>query len=64
LLQPTSQSLGVAQENLTSSMSQITDTDMAQEMTTYTQLQLLEQSGIAVLAQANKEPSDVLQLLQ
>jgi flagellin len=64
LLDPTSTSLNVAQENLTSSMSDITDTDVATEMTTYTQLQLLEQSGIAVLAQANKQPQYVLQLLQ
>ena len=53
-----------AQENLSASASQIRDTDFAQEMTVYTQLQLLSQSGVAVLAQANKDPQTVLQLLQ
>ncbi|HZH98918.1 MAG TPA: flagellin [Fimbriimonadaceae bacterium] len=57
-------SLGVANENLTSSESSIRDADMAEEMTRYTRLQILTQSGMSVLAQANQLPQNVLQLLR
>ncbi len=63
-LQSTIRSLGVAKENLAASESQIRDADMAQEMTNYTRLQILQQSGMAMLAQANQAPQSVLQLLQ
>jgi len=63
-LESTSRSLGIAKENLTSSESQIRDADMAQEMTEYTRVQILQQSGMAVLAQANQQPQQVLQLLK
>jgi flagellin len=56
--------LQIANENLTASESSITDTNVASEMTTYTQLQILQQSGISVLAQANAEPKSILTLLQ
>lgn len=56
--------LQVANENLTASNSNIVDANMAQEMTQFTKLQILQQSGIAVLAQANQSPKSVLQLLQ
>jgi flagellin len=57
-------SLGVARENLTATESQIRDADIAEEMTQYTKLQILQQSGMAVLAQANQLPQSVLQLLR
>lgn len=57
-------SLSVAQENMTSSESQVRDADMAEEITAMTRLQILNQSGMAVLAQANQMPKGVLQLLQ
>lgn len=63
-LESTARSLGVAKENLTSSESQIRDADMALEITEYTRLQILQQSGMSVLGQANKQPQQVLQLLQ
>jgi flagellin len=63
-LDSTVRSLGIAQENLTSTESTIRDADMASEMTEYTRLQILGQSGIAVLAQANQIPQGVLRLLQ
>ncbi len=63
-LESTARSLGVAKENLTSSESQIRDADMALEITEYTRFQILQQSGMSVLAQANKQPQQVLQLLQ
>lgn len=63
-LESTVRSLTIAQENLTASESQIRDADMAELMTEYTRLQILQQSGTAVLAQANRQPQSVLQLLQ
>lgn len=63
-LESTVRSLGIAQENLTASESQIRDVDMAMEITNYTKYQILQQSGMAVLAQANQAPQSVLQLLR
>lgn len=63
-LESTVRSLGVAQENLTSSESTIRDADMAKEITDFTRTQILQQSGMSVLAQANRLPQQVLQLLQ
>jgi flagellin len=56
--------LGVAHENLVASESRIRDVDMAAEMVTFTRGQILQQAGIAVLAQANTIPQSVLQLLR
>lgn len=56
--------LGIARENLSATESSIRDIDIAQEMTTYTKLQILQQSGLAVLAQANSAPQSVLGLLR
>lgn len=51
-------------ENLQSSESRIKDVDMAAEMSNFTKLQILNQSGTAMLAQANSLPQSVLKLLQ
>lgn len=40
------------------------DTDMASEMTEYTQQNILEQAAVSVLSQANDIPQQVLSLLQ
>lgn len=56
-------SLGVARENLISTESSIRDADIAEEITKYTKHQILQQSGMAVLAQANQLPQSVLRLL-
>ena len=56
--------LNVAVENLTASESRIRDTDMAQEMVSFTRSQILSQAGTAMLAQANQAPQSVLKLLQ
>jgi flagellin len=56
--------LGVAQENLTAAESRIRDVDVAQEMVNFTRLQILSQSGTAMLAQANQAPQSVLSLLR
>lgn len=50
-------------ENLTASESRIRDTDMAKAMMEYTRNSILVQSSQAMLAQANQQPSSVLQLL-
>ena len=57
-------SLEATYENMTSAYSSIMDVDMAEEMTNYTTQQVLSQSSMAMLAQANERPSQVLQLLQ
>ncbi len=51
-------------ENMTQSLSRVMDTDMAEEMTEYTQLQVLEQAGTSVLAEANQRPETILSILQ
>jgi flagellin len=64
ILTPSMSILTTANQNMASAQSSIQDTNVASEMTTYTQNQVLEQSGLAVLAQANLDPQKVLQLLQ
>jgi len=63
-LQYTMDQLSTYGENLTAANSAIVDVDMASEMTTFTNLQILQQSGTAVLAQANHLPDNILTLLQ
>lgn len=57
-------SLDETGENVTAALSRIQDADMAEEMTTYTQMNVLEQAAISVLTQANDLPQQTLQLLQ
>lgn len=60
----TNTNLTTESENLTSAESQITDVDMASEMTNYTKNNILVQSAQAMLAQANQLPQGVLDLLK
>ena len=62
-LQYTSTSISTTQENMSSSLSSIQDVNMASEMTTLTQQQVLQQAGTAMLAQANSQPQLVLKLI-
>lgn len=64
ILESNIRSLGVARENLAATESTIRDTDVASEMTNFTKLQILQQAGMSVLAQANQAPQAVLSLLQ
>jgi flagellin len=57
-------SVNVAIENLSASESRIRDTDMAQEMMSFTRSQILSQAGTAMLAQANQSQQGVLSLLR
>jgi flagellin len=56
--------LATYQENLTASESRIRDVDMASEMTKFTKLNILQQAGTSMLAQANQAPQGVLSLLR
>ena len=49
---------------MTEALSRVEDTDMASEMTQYTQQNVLAQAGTSMLAQANERPQMVLNLLQ
>ena len=63
-LESTIASLAETTENLEGSYSTIKDVDMAEEMVDYTKLQVLVQAGTSMLAQANEQPQQALQLLQ
>jgi flagellin len=63
-LEETSYGLGIAAENLQSAESTIRDADMASEMVDFTKNQILTQSGVAMLAQANNQSQNVLALLR
>jgi flagellin len=56
--------LEVSSENLTAAESRIRDADIAYETSQFTKNQVLVQTGIAVLAQANTLPQQALALLQ
>ncbi|MCE5323122.1 hypothetical protein LLG46_07380 [bacterium] len=64
VLESSSNSLTVAEENIAASESTIKDTDMASEISNMTQLQILEQAGVSMLSQANQIPQNILKLLQ
>ena len=53
-----------AEENLTSAVSRISDTDMAEEITEYTQMNVLSQSALQMLIKSNARPEGLLQLFQ
>lgn len=57
-------SLEGTEENMEAAISRIMDTDMAEEMSTYSNMNVLDQAAISVLTQANDMPQQVLQLLQ
>jgi flagellin len=64
ILESNIRSLGVAKESLSATESTIRDTDVAAEMTQFSKLQILQQAGMSVLAQANQAPQAVLNLLR
>lgn len=57
-------SLSATEENLSAAESRIRDVDMANEMVSYTKNNILNQSAMAMLAQANQQPQAILSLLQ
>jgi len=56
--------LDIGAENMQASESRIRDTNMANQMVEYVKNQILNQSGVAMLAQANQRSASVLSLLQ
>ncbi len=64
VLESSIRSLTIAKENIESSESTIRDTDMAAEMVTFTKMQILQQAGVSMLAQANQAPQNLLSLLR
>ena len=56
--------IAIYQENLVAAESRIRDVDMAEEMIEFTKLQVLQQAGTSMLAQANQSPQSVLSLLR
>lgn len=63
-IQPNIDSLGVAIENITATLSDLRDLDFAEETARFTRNQILFQAGISVIASANATPQSVLALLQ
>lgn len=63
-IEHTANSIAITTENLTGAVSRIADLDMSEEMVDYTTLQVLVQAGTSILAQANTQPEQALQLLQ
>jgi flagellin len=57
-------SLSAVSENLEASRSRIMDADFAAETASLTRAQILQQAGVAILAQANSAPQAVLALLR
>jgi len=62
-LQNTILNLQSSNENAVKSESTIRDADIAAEMSNYTRAQILMQSGVAMLSQANQVPSMIAQLI-
>jgi flagellin len=56
--------LSITVENMEAARSNLLDLDIAAEMTNFTSKQILEQTGIAMLAQANQLPEHLLRLFQ
>lgn len=56
--------LQTTSENVSASRSRIRDADFAAETANLTRAQILQQAGVAMLAQANAQPNNVLSLLR
>ncbi len=63
-LEYATQNVKTSIENFAAAESTIRDADMAAEMTELSRVQILQQAGTAMLAQANQAPQGVLQLLR
>ena len=63
-LESTIRNIAMSVENLSAANSRIRDVDIAVETSAMTAMQILQQAGVAVLAQANATPQLALQLLR
>ena len=59
-----SANLATATENTEAARSALMDLDVASEMTRFTSKQVVVQAGVAMLAQANQQPQQLLRLFQ
>jgi flagellin len=64
VIETNNRSLASMRENLANSESSIRDLDVAQEMTSYTKFQVMQQAGMSILGQANQAGQAVLSLLR
>ncbi len=62
-IESATESIGVQTENLTSSLSTLRDSDIAEESSNYIKAQILQQASASLLATANQAPSIALNLL-
>ena len=62
-LQSSMNNTGIARENLQAARSRIIDTDVAAEASEVAKEQILSQSGVAILSQANTNPQQALKLI-
>jgi len=62
VLESSVRNLGVAAQNMASSESVIRDADMAEEMLSFSRAQILQSTGMAMLAQANQAPQSIMRL--
>ncbi|HCR11878.1 MAG TPA: flagellin, partial [Desulfovibrio sp.] len=62
-LSNTISNLQIQAENLQAAESQISDVDVATEMTQFVRKQILTQSAVAMLSQANSLPKMAMQLI-
>jgi len=60
----TMRSLDISSENLSDAESRVRNADMAREMMRFTMANVLQQSSVSMLAQANQLPNNLLQLLR
>jgi flagellin len=63
-LEASVRNLGIAAQNMASSESTIRDADMAEEMLAFSRAQILQQTSMAMLAQANQSPQMIMRLFQ
>ena len=63
-LDSTISTISINVENLSAARSRVLDTDFAKETAELSRTQILQQAGIAILAQANAQPQLVLSLLK
>jgi flagellin len=63
-VESTISNLSATSENLSAARSRIQDADFASETASLTRSQVLQQAGMAMLAQANSAPNNVLTLLR
>ena len=63
-LESTISNLSNISENISSARSRILDADIAQETSTMTKNNILQQAGVSILAQANQAPNLAMSLLR